>query len=301
MNKIPFPSFPFPPNSPPCELCTRKFNSDPHSHTHTHTRRRHPQGSSISLTRISLETQPTEQITPPPPPKKKINRHGPAWFFLFCATEGVSPKNEVNHSQRLKFYLHTDMYTHTHTRTRTQTDGQTDGQGELGTTLGPCPFFSPPPTHILGLSSLSLFKVRIPFGPSYCPPSLLPFPPLQGNSLSLSTVYSLLSLVVLHRAVPGSCLQKGGRKRKKKCVCVYALPTFSHTVSSLPSKGDVLVLGKGMAWPRWHWHVHASSFQFNFFIFFLYFSARSLFVAGGCLASWFGKFVMEVLCTHVLM
>lgn len=42
-----------------------------HSHTHKHTHTENPpQGSSISLTRISLEPQPTEQITHTPPKKQ---------------------------------------------------------------------------------------------------------------------------------------------------------------------------------------------------------------------------------------
>lgn len=39
--------------------------------------------------------------------------------------------------------------------------------------------------------------------------------------------------------------------------------------------------------------MHAS-FQFNFFIFFLYFSARSLFIAGGCLASLVSLYICTV-------
>lgn len=157
------------------------------------------------------------------------------------------------------------MYTHAHT----QTDRRTDGQGELGTVPGS--LSSPPPpislVSPLFLSSRYEFRlVRVT-----APPSLLPFPPLQGNStLTVVTVYCLSTI----SSTP-SCSQwqavnaKGGVEREKKNVYVYALPTFSHYFP-FPSKGGVLVLGKGMAWPRRHWHVHASSFQFNFFIFYFY-------------------------------
>lgn len=118
------------------------------------------------------------------------------------------------------------MYTHTRTRTRTQTDRRTRGVRDRSWVL--VLSSPPPPTYIHGLSSLSLFKVRIPFGPRCCPPR----PPLSRgtHSLSLSTVY-LLSLVVLHRAVPGN-YAKGGVEREKKNVSVCIADFLA--LSSLP-------------------------------------------------------------------
>lgn len=79
------------------------------------------------------------------------------------------------------------------------------------------------------------------------------------------------------------------------CMCVHC--RLSRIIFPSLARGRLgLGKGHGMATQALAWHVHASSsFQFNFFIFFiLYFSARSLFIAGGCLASWFGKFVEYV-------
>lgn len=87
-------------------------------------------------------------------------------------------------------------------------------------------------------------------------------------------------------------MQKEVEREKKKCMCVHC--RLSRIIFPSLARG-VLVLGKGMAWPRRHWHVHASSFQFNFFLyFFLYFSARSLFIAGGCLASLVSLYICTV-------
>lgn len=118
-------------------------------------------------------------------------------------------------------------------------------------------------------------KVRIPFGPSYCPPS--PPPPLQGNSLSQSVYCLLLSLVVLHCAVSGRQLCKKGVEREKKNVYVCALPTFSHYLP-FPSKGA------SWSWERaWHGHagigmcMHHHRFNSTFYIFyFILFRTLSL-------------------------
>lgn len=134
-------------------------------------------------------------------------------------------------------------------------------------------------------------KVRIPFGPSYCPPS----PPSPGELTLTLTVclLFLLSLVVLHRAVAGS-YAKGGVEREKKCVCVCTADFLAY-VSSLPSKGG------SWSWER-AWHGYAGigmcmHHRFNstfLYFFFILFRTLSLFIAGGCLASWFGKFVQYV-------
>lgn len=151
----------------------------------------------------------------------------------------------------------------------------------------------PYPCHGL-LLTLSSLKVRIPFGPSYCPPSPLPFPPSPFSRGTHS--HGLLSTISSTTSYSGrQFLLQGGWGEKKK-MCVHCRLSRIHI---FPSKGG---LG-AMAW-------HAGmcmcmcmacivSIQL-FFIFFLYFSARSrslsLFIAGGCLASSVSLYT----CTHVL-
>lgn len=124
-----------------------------HSLTHTHTHINPPQGSSISLTRISLEPQPTEQITHPPPPKK-TNRHGPA-CFSFCGGRSFPEKRSepLAKVEILKNpHTHTDMlyaYAHTRAHTHRRTRGVRD-----------CPWVHVifPPTHIHAMVSHSLLS-----------------------------------------------------------------------------------------------------------------------------------------------
>lgn len=150
------------------------------------------------------------------------------------------------------------MYTHTRARARahTQTDRQTravrDNPGSMA---------SRTPTHIHGLSSLSLSQGTNSVWSELLPP--LGPPPLQGNSLTLAVYCSTISRsVVLHRAVAGN-YAKGGWKEKKKCVCVCIADSLSR-IGIFPSKGS---WGHGIV--RRHGMCMHASFQFiNFFIFF---------------------------------
>lgn len=96
-------------------------------------------------------------------------------------------------------------------------------------------------------------------------------------------------------------MQKGGRKRKKKCVCVCIADFLA--LSSLPSKGGLgLGKGHGMATQALACACACIVSIQLFYIFFLYFSARSLFIAGGCLASSVSLlcryYVHMYTCTH---
>lgn len=142
------------------------------------------------------------------------------------------------------------LYTHTHTRAHThrQTRGVRD-----------CPWVHvifPPPISMPWSLTLSSLKVRIPFGPSYCPPSPLPPPsPFSRGTHS----HGLLSTISSTTPYSGRQLFQGGWGEKKK-MCVHCRLSRIHI---FPSKGS---WGHGMARRHVHgmmaWH---ASFQFNFF------------------------------------
>lgn len=91
-------------------------------------------------------------------------------------------------------------------------------------------------------------------------------------------------------------MQKGGRKRKKKCICVCIADFLAYCIFPSLARGR-LGLGKGHGMATQALACACIIVSIQLFYFFLYFSARSLFIAGGCLAS----LVSLYTCTHVLI